>query len=266
MLWSSPLFWIAFAVFLFWALGAYNRLMRLRSAVVQSFGSFDAHMVRLVALLGEFGAAQTVQRGSLLVDAGAQELAALQGAVTQFSASLAVARARPLQGDAVAALAAAREVLRATWATALQKLLADPVQPTALTPAVDAGTGAPGAVPVGLSVWQVRWEEHAVQNEQAIRVFNEAVVQYNAAIAQFPVFHPLALMNANKGVFGVNLGHLWDEKEMMSEVLTELLGWWSEGKIEPVVDSVFPFSKAADAHDQLQLARNVGKVLLVPDA
>ena len=186
MLWSSPLFWIACAVFLFWALGAYNRLMRLRSAVVQSFGSFDAHMVRLVALLGEFGAAQTVQRGSLLADAGAQELAALQGAVTQFSASLAVARARPLQGDAVAALAAAREVLRATWATALQKLLADPAQPTALTPAVDAGTGAPGAVPVGLSVWQVRWEEHAVQNEQAIRVFNEAVVQYNAAIAQFP--------------------------------------------------------------------------------
>ena len=39
---------------------------------------------------------------------------------------------------------------------------------------------------MGLSVWQVRWEEHAVQNEQAIRVFNEAVVQYNAAIAQFP--------------------------------------------------------------------------------
>ena len=187
MLWSSPLFWIAFAVFLFWALGAYNRLMRLRSAVVQSFGSFDAHMVRLVALLGEFGAAQAVQRGSLLADAGAKELAALQGAVTQFSASLAVARARPLQGDAVAALAAAREVLRATWATALQKLLADPAQPTALTPAVDADTvAAPGAVPVGLSVWQVRWEEHAVQNEQAIRVFNEAVVQYNAAIAQFP--------------------------------------------------------------------------------
>ena len=83
-------------------------------------------------------------------------------------------------------MAAAREVLRATWVTALQKLLADPAQPTALTPAVDAGTGAPGAVPVGLSVWQVRWEEHAVQNEQAIRVFNEAVAQYNAAIAQFP--------------------------------------------------------------------------------
>ncbi|KRB35136.1 LemA family protein [Acidovorax sp. Root70] len=184
-MWSSPLFWIAFAVFLFWALGAYNRLMRLRSAVVQSFGSFDAHMVRLVALLGEFGAAQTVQRGSLLADGGAQELAALQGAVTQLSASLAVARARPLQGDAVAALAAAREVLRATWATALQKLLADPAQPAPLALGDDTDV-APTTAPVVLSVWQVRWEEHAVQNEQAIRVFNEAVVQYNAAIAQFP--------------------------------------------------------------------------------
>lgn len=184
MLWSSPLFWIAFAVSLFWALGAYNRLMRLRSAVVQSFGSFDAHMVRLVALLGEFGAAQAVQRGGLLDDAGAQELAALQGAVTQFSASLAVARARPLQSDAVAALTAAREVLRATWTAALQKLLADPMQTLPLASADD--TSAPAAGPVVLSAWQVRWEEHAVQNEQATRVFNEAVVQYNAAIAQFP--------------------------------------------------------------------------------
>ncbi|MDD2180612.1 LemA family protein [Acidovorax sp. D2M1] len=188
MLWSSPLFWIAFAIFLFWALGAYNRLMRLRSAVVQSFGSFDAHMVRLVALLGEFGAAQSVQRGSLLADEDVQALAALQGAVTQFSASLAMARARPLQGDAVAALSAAREVLRATWATALQKLLADTAQPAALASAGDPGvaTGSTGSSPVVLSIWQVRWEEHTVQNEQAIRVFNEAVVQYNSAIAQFP--------------------------------------------------------------------------------
>ena len=60
-----------------------------------------------------------------------------------------------------------------------------------------------------------------------------------AAIAQFPVFHPLALMNANKGVFGVNLGHLWDEQEMMGEVLGELLGWWAEGRIAPVIDSTF---------------------------
>lgn len=180
MLWSSPLFWIVFAVFLFWALGAYNRLMRLRSAVVQSFGSFDAHMVRLVALLGEFSAAQAVQRGLLLSDAGEQEVAALRGATTQVSASLAVARARPLHADAMAALAAAREVLQATWQGAVHKLHAHP----------KALGGAPMATHelnlTVLSIWQVRWDEHSVQNEQAVRVFNDAVGQYNAAIAQFP--------------------------------------------------------------------------------
>lgn len=182
MLWSSPLFWIAFAILLFWALGAYNRLMRLRSSVVQSFGSFDAHMVRLVALLGEFDAAVAVQRGRLLVGAGEQEMAALRGATTQLSASLAVTRARPLQPDAVAALAAARDVLLATWQGAVG--------------AVQLATGGPEAEPVSeaapepaitaLSIWQIRWNEHQQQNTQAIQVFNDAVQHYNAAIAQFP--------------------------------------------------------------------------------
>ncbi|PJI99464.1 LemA protein [Acidovorax sp. 69] len=180
MLWSSPLFWIVFAVSLFWALGAYNRLMRLRSSVVQSFGSFDAHMVRLVALLGEFGAAHLVQRGRLLSDSGEAEVAALQGAVTQLSASLAVARARPLRADAVAALTAAREMLQATWKGAVGKLeeasaASEPVSAAAQEPALTA-----------LSIWQARWAEHSVQTEQAVRVFNDAVLQYNAAIAQFP--------------------------------------------------------------------------------
>jgi len=180
MLWSSPLFWIVFAVFLFWALGAYNRLMRLRSAVVQSFGSFDAHMVRLVALLGEFGAAQAVQRGLLLSDSGEHEVAALRGATTQLSASLAVARARPLHADAVAALAAARDVLQATWQGVLRKMQDNPDMPEGVSGVTQE---SPFKV---LSIWQVRWEEHSVQNEQAVRVFNDAVVQYNAAIAQFP--------------------------------------------------------------------------------
>lgn len=65
-------------------LGAYNRLMRLRSAVVQAFGSFDAHMVRGVALLGEFtvaadSASRVVPRGS-----ESQDIAALHGATTQL--------------------------------------------------------------------------------------------------------------------------------------------------------------------------------------
>lgn len=187
MLWSSPLFWIAVAILLFWALGAYNRLMRLRSAVVQSFGSFDAHMVRLVALLGEFDAAQAVQRGLAQADTGGQEMAALQGATIQLSASLAVARARPLDVDAVAALVAARDVLQASWRSAVGKL--QPLPPTPDGAQTPPEPQEPAVT--ALSIWQVRWDEHTAQNEQAIRVFNESVRCYNAAITQFPA-HLLA--------------------------------------------------------------------------
>lgn len=214
-MWSSPLFWIVFAIVLFWALGAYNRLMRLRSAVVQAFGSFDAHMVRLVALLGEFHAACTVQREDAAAPVD-QELAALQGAATQLSASLAVARARPLRPGAIAALAAARDVLHASWPPALRKVqeaaalqaanatatitaasIADTTgagADTAITadtaaappPAQEDGSAGPTADAASALMWPVRWSDHVQQNDQAIAVFNDAVAHYNAAIAQFP--------------------------------------------------------------------------------
>lgn len=38
-----------------------------------------------------------------------------------------------------------------------------------------------------------------------------------------PLFHPLALMNANKAVFGVNLGHLWHEPGLVAGWMEVLL-------------------------------------------
>jgi LemA protein len=189
-MWSSPLFWIVFAIVLFWAFGAYNRLMRLRAATLQAFGSLDAHMVRLVALLGEFGAAHPA-RGNTDPPEGTaeQELKALQGATTQLSASLAVARARPLQADAIAALAAARDVLQTSWQAALPKVKGqgeDSVSdPAAASAAAVVAEGA-AAVSVLPSPWTKRWAEQAEQSSLAIAVFNEAVAQYNAAVCQFP--------------------------------------------------------------------------------
>jgi NADPH:quinone reductase-like Zn-dependent oxidoreductase len=62
-------------------------------------------------------------------------------------------------------------------------------------------------------------------------------------------FTPLALMNQNKGVFGVNLGHLWGESERV---------------VRPVVAERFAFAEAARAHHYIQDRKNLGKVLLVP--
>lgn len=79
-----------------------------------------------------------------------------------------------------------------------------------------------------------------------------------------PLFNPISLMNANKAVAGVNIGHLWGEAEMMMEEVRELLALYRAGKIHPRVDEVFPFERAADAHRRIEERRNVGKVLLRP--
>ncbi len=156
---------------LFWALGAYNRLTRLRSTVVQAFGAVDAHLVRLMALLGEFDAVQGRNHSShhpeqsVLLEPA--KMAALRGAATQMGASLAVARSQPLQRDTLAALTAARSVLDATWRTVVTE------------------ADGPGVQEM-LAPWCQRWEEHRVQIDLAVQVINNAAQQHDAAIHQFP--------------------------------------------------------------------------------
>jgi NADPH:quinone reductase-like Zn-dependent oxidoreductase len=79
-----------------------------------------------------------------------------------------------------------------------------------------------------------------------------------------PRFSPLTLMEDNRGVAGVNMGHLWGEPEMVLGELEALLALFREGRIRPRIDSTFPFQEAARAHRRLQERGNVGKVLLVP--
>jgi len=75
-------------------------------------------------------------------------------------------------------------------------------------------------------------------------------------------FHPLGLMSQNRGVFGVNLGHLWDEFPKLQIWMKSLLDGVDEGWIRPHVDRTFPFQDAGNAHAWLEDRRNVGKVVL----
>lgn len=77
-------------------------------------------------------------------------------------------------------------------------------------------------------------------------------------------FNPLRLMNDNRGVFGVNLGHLWDQNEMIRNWTSQLVAWQAEGKITPVLDRSFPFAEAAAAHRHIESRGNIGKVVLIP--
>jgi NADPH:quinone reductase-like Zn-dependent oxidoreductase len=84
------------------------------------------------------------------------------------------------------------------------------------------------------------------------------------ALATTPVFHPLSLLNNNRGVFGTNMGHLFEEFPRLKPDMVEIVRLLSEGALAPVVDKIFPFEQAAAAHHYIQERRNFGKVLLAP--
>lgn len=167
--------WIAPAVLVFWAVGAHNRLVRLRAAVLQAFAALDGHLQRWIALA-------TVERASSAVtdddpDAlatlppaplpGDGHWTALQAAALQLQSSLGVSRLRPLDPDDTAALAAARAVLQTAW----QRLLAE-------APEV-VGQPRPGSL-------HLLWDQHDTQVQLGCDQFNLAVRRYNAALTQFP--------------------------------------------------------------------------------
>ena len=80
-----------------------------------------------------------------------------------------------------------------------------------------------------------------------------------------PTFRPIPLMNANKGVHGVNLGHLWDQTDLLGRMMREIVALVADRTFDPVVDRTFPFAQAGDAHAYIQDHGNFGKVLLTPE-
>lgn len=70
------------------------------------------------------------------------------------------------------------------------------------------------------------------------------------------------LIGANKGVFGVNLGRLWNEADRVASWMEILLESYAAGAIRPVIAERFPLAEAAAAHRYLHERRNIGKVIL----
>ncbi len=165
-------FWLllALALLLFWALGAYNRLVRLRAAVTRAFAALDEQLVRQLLLIQ--GSLPEAVRDGLPPGAEAGEPATaawqrLHAAGEQFALALAAARTQPLDAMAISALVLAHEALRTAWSGAL----ADAV------PA--------DAVPSAQRLQQ-RWMRLLHQALPLRTAFNEAAQAYNQAIRQFP--------------------------------------------------------------------------------
>jgi NADPH:quinone reductase-like Zn-dependent oxidoreductase len=81
--------------------------------------------------------------------------------------------------------------------------------------------------------------------------------------ATIPWWKSLALMNENKGIFGLNMLKWWDT-EGLDRALNPLDKYLQKGKLVPVVAESFPFERAGEAHRYLGEGRNIGKVVLTP--
>ena len=75
-------------------------------------------------------------------------------------------------------------------------------------------------------------------------------------------FSPLSLINRNRGVFGLNVGHLWDERRQLQPLMDLLLSELSASRLEPIVAKTFPLERVADAHRYIHSRSNIGKVVL----
>ena len=77
-------------------------------------------------------------------------------------------------------------------------------------------------------------------------------------------WNPITLMNDNKTVSGVNMGHLFDRLDLLRPQFEALIQMWERGEIRPHVDRTFTFDEAPAAHHYLHDRKARGKVLLAP--
>ena len=78
-----------------------------------------------------------------------------------------------------------------------------------------------------------------------------------------PRVNVIQMIRKSFGVLGLHLGWLFTKaKEDLLPIKDKLLEIVEEHKITPVIDSVFPLERVADAHRRIESRENIGKVVL----
>lgn len=169
---ASLLLWSLLALFVFWCVGLYNRLMRIRARAVDALGSVEKQIkaygvcirVHVTAVRGVENAAADLIRGSMPFPA---RWAELKDATEAADAACKAARHAPSVESCMDSL---RDKLDDVWR--IWALLKD-------APADLAGSTVPEDL-------LVEWEDITSKLQSARSGFNQIVVRYNEAIEQFP--------------------------------------------------------------------------------
>jgi len=123
--------------------------------------------------------------------------------------------------------------------------------------------------PIGGSHWKKSYA--ALRHTGRLGMFGVSTASANGfrgkfklvkAALQMPKFHPLGLLNKNRGVFGLHIGHLWEERRQLAGLMEMLISELHAGRLTPVVARTFPLESAPDAHRFIQSRLNIGKVVL----
>ena len=159
--------WVLAAVLLFWAVGAYNRLVSLRNDISRAFVPVDAQIRQRHLLLEQW-----VEALRPLLEHDVASIEAVIAACGQLQAACDVVRSRPSAARPMASLRLAEETL-AESRTRLRSAL--PAKPEMLA---------------GLGVSVLSEELAAADNTLvfARRQFNDATQNYNDALDQFPTW------------------------------------------------------------------------------
>lgn len=161
-------------ILVFWALGAYNRLVRLRGEVARSLQALAAIWQSQAQAIGmrleQYAQGRETESQWATLDDDALRWRPLALSARQFLACLSVLQAHPHKIaalDDLSSVRAARDIFESNW----QRLLM----------AQDDLAGAP--VPADL---QVLWAQHEPLTVERLRDYNQAAQAYKQAINQFP--------------------------------------------------------------------------------
>ena len=175
--------WLAAALLLFWFVGAYNRLIRLRSAALQAFATLDAALVRQL----EFVQTRPVTAGVEAVPVDLAVGASLAAATVQLGTLLGATRVRPLEPQGMAALGTALQALLSVWQRLYPEAVTRFDADGALSrPAPLEGEEVESSRDASDLAAPIAWPEPSAAAELARLQFNRTVRTYNAAIGQFP--------------------------------------------------------------------------------
>lgn len=163
---STSLMFVAFlAVLIFWAVGAYNRLVRLRNTTANAFGQIDVQFKRRYDLIPNL-----VDAAQKYLSHERESLDAVSSARNQAKVASDAVRSRPTNTLAVTTLAAAEQALGHNLGALFA--LSETYPELKADPTIQA-----------LSEELTTTENKVTFARQA---FNDAVLDYNNAQGQFP--------------------------------------------------------------------------------